>query len=96
MEMTMYQFTDINIWCFAETDQLAAMKAYLDKHNSKLHYTGVFSRLMYHKIKFYPISKSVFGKIFLRTIVRIKHRKMNICCHKKNFSNFFFYMELKI
>lgn len=89
MEMTMYQFTDINIWCFAETDQLAAMKAYLDKHNSKLHYTGVFSRLMYHKIKFYPISKSVLGKIFLRTIVRIKYRKNECLLPQKEFLRLF-------
>lgn len=89
MEMTMYQFTDINIWCFAEADQLAAMKAYLDKHNSKLHYTGVFSRLMYHKIKFYPISKSVFGKIFLRTIVRMKYRKNECLLPQKEFLKLF-------
>lgn len=89
MEMTMYQFTDINIWCFAETDQLAAMKAYLDKHNSKLHYIGVFSRLMYHKIKFYPISKSVFGKIFLRTIVRMKYRKNEYLLPQKEFLKLF-------
>lgn len=85
MEMTMYQFTDINIWCFAEADQLAAMKAYLDKHNSKLHYIGVFSRLIYHKIKFYPVSKSAFGKLFLKTVVRMKYRKNECLLPQRKF-----------
>lgn len=89
MEMTMYQFADINIWCFAEADQLTAMKICLDKHNSKLHYTGVFSRLMYHKIKFYLIDKSVFGEILLRTIVRMKYRKNECLLPQKE-------MELKV
>lgn len=85
----MYQFTDINIWCFTEADQLAAMTAYLNKHNSKLHYTNVFSRLIYHKIKFYLISKSVFGKIFLRTIVRMKYRKNECLLPQKEFLKLF-------
>lgn len=85
MEMTMYQFTDINIWCFAGANQLAAMKAYLDKHNSKLHYTGVFSRLIYHKIKFYPVSKSAFGKLFLKTVVRMKYRKNECLLPQREF-----------
>lgn len=85
MEMTMYQFTDINIWCFAEADQLAAMKVYLDKHNSKLHYTGVFSRLIYHKIKFYPVSKSAFGKLFLKTVVRMKYCKNEYLLPQREF-----------
>lgn len=44
---------------------------------------------MYHKIKFYPISKSVFGKIFLRTIVRMKYHKNECLLPQKEFLKLF-------
>lgn len=86
MKVMLYPFEDVDIWCFAKEDQLARIEAYLKCHDPNLHYTGVFDRMIYEKIKFYPAAKTKRGELLLM------HRmeKVNTCFKKMSIIIFYF------
>lgn len=90
MKMMLYPFEDVDIWCFAKEDRLAKIEAYLKCHDPNLHYAGVFDRMIYEKIKFYPAAKTKRGELFLKTIVNAAYGKVNICFKKMSIIIFCF------
>ena len=59
-------------------------------HDPNLHYTGVFNRLIYEKIKFYPAAKTKRGELFLKTIVNAAYGKSEYMLQKDVYYNFLF------
>ena len=90
MQAMLYQFTDFDVWCFASEDKVARIEAYLDCHRSNLNYTGIFSRMIYEKIKFYPIGKTKSGKLFLKIGVKRAFGKSKYMLPKDVYLDFLF------
>lgn len=90
MKVMLYPFEDVDIWCFAKEDRLAKIEAYLKCHDPNLHYTGVFDRMIYEKIKFYPAAKTKRGELFLKTIVNAAYGKSEYMLQKDVYYNFLF------
>lgn len=59
-------------------------------HDPNLHYAGVFDRMIYEKIKFYPAAKTKRGELFLKTIVNAAYGKSEYMLQKDVYYNFLF------